>query len=80
MQLTPEHEQLRETLSRFIQKEINPYVDDWEEAHEFPSHALFKKLGDLGLLGVKYDPAYGGMAIRRTTQCYAPIATAVLAL
>ncbi len=63
MQLTREHEQLRETLSRFIQKEINPYVDEWEEAHEFPSHALFKKLGDLGLLGVKYDPAYGGLGL-----------------
>lgn len=63
MQFTAEHNQLRETLSRFIEKEINPHVDEWEAAQEFPSHEVFKKLGDLGLLGVKYDPAYGGLGL-----------------
>ena len=32
MKLTPEHEQLRQTLKRYIDTEINPYVDEWEEA------------------------------------------------
>jgi citronellyl-CoA dehydrogenase len=60
MEFTAEHRQLDETVTRFIEKEVNPFVDDWEAAQEFPSHAVFKKLGDLGLLGLKYPAAYGG--------------------
>jgi citronellyl-CoA dehydrogenase len=63
MQFTEEHESLRRTVSRFVETEINPYVDEWEAAEQFPSHALFKKMGDLGLLGVKYDQAYGGLGL-----------------
>ncbi|MFZ1107911.1 MAG: acyl-CoA dehydrogenase family protein [Rhodomicrobium sp.] len=63
MQLTEQHEQLRDTVTRFVEKEINPFVDDWEAAEEFPAHALFKKLGALGVLGVKYDEAYGGLGL-----------------
>ncbi len=63
MQFTPEHEELRRTIAKFIETEINPYVDDWEEAEQFPSHEMFKKLGDLGLLGIKYDPDYGGLGL-----------------
>ncbi|MCB1462795.1 MAG: acyl-CoA dehydrogenase family protein, partial [Nitratireductor sp.] len=54
MLFTAEHEELRRTVARFVETEINPYADAWEEAEEFPSHELFKKLGDLGLLGIKY--------------------------
>jgi hypothetical protein len=54
MQFTAEHRQLDDTVTRFIEKEVNPFVDDWEKAEQFPSHELFKKLGDLGLLGLKY--------------------------
>jgi citronellyl-CoA dehydrogenase len=60
MQFTTEHRQLDETVTRFIEKEVNPYVPEWEKAQEFPSHQVFKKLGDLGLLGLKYPAAYGG--------------------
>jgi len=60
MQFTAEHRQLDETVTRFIEKEVNPFVDEWEKAEEFPSHAVFKKLGDLGLLGLKYPAAFGG--------------------
>ncbi|WP_127600316.1 acyl-CoA dehydrogenase family protein [Nitratireductor alexandrii] len=63
MQFTPEHDNLRRTVARFVDTEINPHVDDWEAAEEFPSHDLFKKLGDLGLLGIKYDPDYGGLGL-----------------
>ncbi len=63
MQFTPEHDNLRRTVARFVETEINPHVDAWEAAEEFPSHDLFKKLGDLGLLGIKYDPDYGGLGL-----------------
>lgn len=63
MQFTPEHEALRRTVAKFVETEINPHVEAWEAAEEFPSHQLFKKMGDLGLLGVKYDPDYGGLGL-----------------
>ena len=63
MQFTPEHEALRRTVAKFVETEINPHVQQWEDAEEFPSHEVFKKMGDLGLLGVKYDPDYGGLGL-----------------
>jgi len=63
MQFTPEHNEIRRTVARFVENELNPHVDEWEAAEEFPSHEVFKKLGDLGLLGIKYDPAYGGLGL-----------------
>lgn len=63
MQLTDEHAQLRATIARFIQSDINPHVDEWEAAGQFPAHELFAKLGALGLLGIKYDPACGGLGL-----------------
>ncbi len=63
MQFTAEHENLRRTVARFVESEINPHVDAWEAAEEFPSHELFKKLGDLGLLGIKYDTEHGGLGL-----------------
>jgi len=63
MLLTREHEELRRTVAKFVETEINPNCDAWEEAEEFPSHELFKKLGDLGLLGIKYDTEYGGLGL-----------------
>jgi citronellyl-CoA dehydrogenase len=58
-----EHKQLADTVSRFVQDEINPFVDEWEAAEQFPSHEVFKKLGTLGLLGVKYPEEYGGLGL-----------------
>lgn len=63
MHFTSEHNEIRRTAARFVETELNPHVDAWEEAEEFPSHEIFKKLGDLGLLGIKYDPAYGGLGL-----------------
>ena len=63
MLLTPEHEALRDSAHRFINQEINPYVDDWEEAEIFPSHELFKKLGEAGFLGIHKPEKYGGMGL-----------------
>ena len=63
MQITHEHEEIRRTLKRFIVDEINPHVDEWEAAELFPAHEVFKKLGDLGLLGLTKPTDYGGMAL-----------------
>ena len=63
MKLTPEHRQIADTVKRFVHKEINPFVPEWEAAQEFPSHQIFKKLGDLGLLGLKYPEQFGGAVL-----------------
>ena len=63
MQFTAEHENLRRTVAKFVASEINPHVEEWEKAEDFPSHDLFRKMGSLGLLGIKYDPAYGGLGL-----------------
>ncbi len=63
MELTEQHEQLRRSLRAFIDREINPYVDEWEKARIFPAHDVFKKLGDLGFLGVTKPEKYGGMGL-----------------
>jgi len=63
MQLTHEHEELRRNLKRFINNEINPHVDEWEAAEIFPAHELFKKLGDLGMLGLTKPAEFGGLAL-----------------
>jgi citronellyl-CoA dehydrogenase len=63
MQFTHEHLELQKTLKRFIDEEINPHVDDWEEAEIFPAHQVFKRLGDLGLLGLTKPEAFGGAGL-----------------
>ena len=63
MQFTHEHEELRRTLKRFIDEEINPHVDEWEAAEMFPAHEVFGRLGALGLLGLTKPEAYGGVGL-----------------
>ncbi|MBM3622651.1 MAG: acyl-CoA dehydrogenase [Alphaproteobacteria bacterium] len=63
MKFTPEHEQLRRTWRTIIERDINPHVDEWEAAGIFPAHALFKKLGDAGLLGVDKPVEFGGAGL-----------------
>jgi len=63
MQTTHEHEEIQRTLKRFIDEEINPHVDEWEAAEAFPAHDVFKRLGELGLLGLTKPEQYGGMAL-----------------
>ena len=63
MQFTHDHEQIRDTLKRYIDEQINPHVDEWEEAGIFPAHQVFKGLGDLGLLGLTKPEAYGGAGL-----------------
>ncbi len=63
MQYTHEHLEIQKTLQRFIAAEINPHVDEWEAAEIFPAHEIFKKLGNLGLLGLTKPEAYGGAGL-----------------
>ena len=63
MQLTHEHEELKRNLKRFIDDEINPHVEAWEAAEQFPAHEVFKKLGQLGFLGLTKPEAYGGSGL-----------------
>ncbi|MGB1253050.1 MAG: acyl-CoA dehydrogenase family protein [Candidatus Promineifilaceae bacterium] len=55
-----EHDALRKLMRNFVEQEINPHVEEWEEEGIFPAHKLFKQMGDLGLLGLNYPEAYGG--------------------
>jgi len=59
MYFNEEHSALRDMVRKFVDKEINPNMDRWEEK-KAPLHEVFKKMGDLGLLGIRYDPACGG--------------------
>ncbi len=63
MKWTDEHRELRRTVARFVEQEINPHADAWEAAGRFPAHELFKKLGDLGLLGITKPVECGGMGL-----------------
>ena len=63
MHYTHEHLEIQNTLKRFIDAEINPHVDEWEAAEMFPAHEVFKKLGNLGLLGLTKPEAYGGAGL-----------------
>jgi acyl-CoA dehydrogenase len=56
----PEHLALRETLRRFVAKEITPHVDAWDEAGTFPRE-LYARAADVGLLGLGFPEEYGGL-------------------
>jgi len=60
---TQEHEAVRRTIARFVQEELNPHVDEWENAEIYPAHEVIKKLGKLGLLGLTKPEAYGGAGL-----------------
>lgn len=63
MIFTDDHRELRKSLDRFIATEINPYVQEWEDNEQFPSHELFKKAGDAGFLGITKPVEFGGMGL-----------------
>jgi citronellyl-CoA dehydrogenase len=63
MELTSQHEELKRSAIKFVDTEINPFVDQWEEDEIFPAHEVFKKLGDNGFLGVTKPEKYGGSGL-----------------
>ncbi|HEV7885982.1 MAG TPA: acyl-CoA dehydrogenase family protein [Acidimicrobiales bacterium] len=60
MQFTEDHQTFRKAARAVLEREIPPHFDEWERQGAFPAHDVFKKLGEAGLLGLEYDPAYGG--------------------
>lgn len=58
---TEEHNMFRKTIRSFVEREINPYVDEWEAEKIYPAHKILKKLGEIGALGLTYEEEYGGM-------------------
>ncbi|MDP6345778.1 MAG: acyl-CoA dehydrogenase family protein [Alphaproteobacteria bacterium] len=61
---TDEHEAFRATVRRFVEREVEPYVAEWDEAEEFPRE-MYKKASELGLLQLGYPEEYGGIACDR---------------
>jgi alkylation response protein AidB-like acyl-CoA dehydrogenase len=56
---TPEHDELRAAVRRFVDTEVRPHVDEWEAAGRFPDQ-LFRRCGELGFLGLHYPAQWGG--------------------
>ena len=57
-----EHRMLREQVRRFVEREVIPYADEWEAAGEIPRD-VFRKLGDLGVLGMRCPTEHGGSGL-----------------
>lgn len=55
----PAHEALRRRVRTFVEREIQPHVNEWEKAGEFPKE-LYRKAGEAGILGVGYPETCGG--------------------
>ncbi|HEK0816332.1 acyl-CoA dehydrogenase family protein [Pseudomonas aeruginosa] len=53
------HQLIRDSVRRFVEREVLPHIDEWEEAEEFPRE-LYLKAGAAGILGIGYPEAYGG--------------------
>jgi citronellyl-CoA dehydrogenase len=60
---TEEQQAFQQTIRDFFEREVNPHVDEWERARFFPAHRIFKRCGELGILGVSYDERYGGAGL-----------------
>ncbi|MCK1792682.1 acyl-CoA dehydrogenase family protein [Pseudomonas violetae] len=55
----PSHQLVRDSVRRFVEREILPDIDQWEEAENFPRE-LYLKAGQAGILGIGYPEAFGG--------------------
>ncbi|UVE19321.1 acyl-CoA dehydrogenase family protein [Pseudomonas sp. LS44] len=55
----PSHQLVRDSVRRFVEREILPHVAEWEEAEEFPRE-LYRKAGAAGILGIGYPEQLGG--------------------
>ncbi|MGQ9693398.1 MAG: acyl-CoA dehydrogenase family protein [Thermodesulfobacteriota bacterium] len=56
---SPEHELFRESVRKFVEKELAPFAEEWEAAGEFPN-SVFSRMGELGFLGLRFPEKYGG--------------------
>ena len=58
-----EQKAFQKTIRDFFDNEVNPHIDEWEKARIFPAHQVFKRAGELGMLGITYDAKYGGSGL-----------------
>src|SRR5260370_17574829 len=58
MYFTDAHEELRLHIRKFLEKEVQPHLEEWEET-TFPD-SIFRRMGELGFLGLRYPPELGG--------------------
>lgn len=63
-----EHESVRDTVRRLCREELAPLVEQAEESEVFPRQ-VFKRWGELGLLGVRYPEADGGAGLDKVSDC-----------
>jgi citronellyl-CoA dehydrogenase len=59
---TPEHEIFRETARKFVEEELRPRAREFDEMGRIDK-SLYKRMGDLGMLGLRYDPKWGGSGL-----------------
>jgi alkylation response protein AidB-like acyl-CoA dehydrogenase len=67
---TPEHAELRRMLRSFVESEVDPQALEFNRTETF-NIELFRKLGNLGLLGITVDPQYGGSGMDAVAACIA---------
>ena len=60
MILNEEHEAFRAMVRDYVEREINPRIDEWEAAEIMPLHDIFSDMAHLGMLGLEYETEYGG--------------------
>src|SRR6478672_1839956 len=65
---SPEHESVRDTVRRLCQDELSALVGEAEETEVFPKQ-VFRRWGELGLLGVRYPEADGGSGLDKISDC-----------
>ena len=56
---TEQHEMFRQAVRAFVDREVAPHIEEWEQAGEIPK-AIWPRMGGLGFIGVEYDEKYGG--------------------
>ncbi len=60
MPFTDEHHDFRRLVRSFVSQEIDPHVEEWEAKGMMPLHDVFSQMAELGMIGLEYDPEYGG--------------------
>ncbi len=63
MLYTEQHRELMRSVTKFVQSEIDPHAEAWENDGIFPAHDLFKKMGKEGLLGIHKPEKFGGLGL-----------------
>jgi citronellyl-CoA dehydrogenase len=60
---TEEHKQLRDMVRQFVDSELAPNAERWDREEHYPAREILKQMGELGLLGIRFDEEYGGMGL-----------------